>query len=124
MMESEWKNGHINIAESTLKLIRFAEIRKENKENTKSRGQTGTPQQTALLTTKPAKVSNQAPPGTCTNPDCIKKGITTHYIDRCFLKYPELRPKHSLHQMRTKGSPPNLQSQTPEITSGTPTRGS
>ena len=101
MIETEWKIGSTNIAESTQKLIRFAEIEKENNQ---AQGQTGTPQQSALLTSKPAKPSNGAPPGTCTNLDCIKKGNITHYTDRCFLKYPELRPKHSLHQMRIKNS--------------------
>lgn len=119
MMETEWKIGSTNIAESTQKLIRFAEI---GKGNNQARGQTSTPQQSALLTSKPAKPSNRAPPGTCTNPDCIKKGNTTHYTDRCFLKYPELQPKHSLHQMRTKGSKQNLQSQTTESPAEIPTR--
>ncbi len=119
IMEIEWKIGCTNIAESTQKLIWFAKIRKD--ENQAWR-QTGTPQQSAFLTSKLAKPSNRAPLGTCTNPDCIKSGNTTHYTDRCFLKYPELRPKHSLHQMRTKGSRQNLLSQTTESPSDTPTR--
>ena len=118
MMETEWKMGNKNIAESTKKLIRFAEIRKENDQTP---GQSGTPKQSALFTSKPPKPSNRAPLGTCTNPDCIKKGNTQHYTDRCFLRYPEVRPKHSLHQMRTKGSRQNLQSQT-ESPSETPSR--
>ena len=118
MMETEWKMGNTNIAESTKKLIRFAEIRKENDQTP---GQSGTPKQSALFTSKPPKPSNRAPPGTCTNSDCIKKGNTQHYTDRCFLRYPELRPKHSLHQMRTKGSRQNRQSQT-ESPSETPSR--
>lgn len=118
MMETEWKMGTTNIAESVKKLIRFAEIRKENDQASRP---SNTPKQSALLTSKPPKPSNRAPPGTCTNPDCIKKGNTQHYTDRCFLRYPELRPKHSLHQMRTKGSKPNLQSQS-ESPSETPSR--
>ena len=118
MMETEWKMGTTNIAESAKKLVRFAEIRKENDQAPRP---SDTPKQSALLTSKPLKPSNRAPPGTCTNPDCIKKGNTQHYTDRCFLKYPELRPKHLLHQMRTKGSKQNLQSQT-ENSSETPSR--
>lgn len=33
IIDSEWKNGKTDISESTLKLIRFTEIRKENIKN-------------------------------------------------------------------------------------------
>ncbi len=107
MMETEWKIDTTNIVESAKKLVRFAEIRKENDQAPRS---SDTPKQSALLTSKPPKPSNRAPPGTCTNPDFIKKRNIQHYTDCCFLKYPALRPKHSLYQMRTKGSKQNLQS--------------
>ncbi len=105
VMETEWKMGTTNIAESAKKLVCFAEIKKENDQAPRP---SDTPKQSALLISKPSKLSNRALPGTYTNPDCIKKGNTQQYTDRCFLKYPELRPKHLLHQMRTKGSKQNL----------------
>lgn len=88
-MESEWVSGKTDLTSSILRLTRFAEIRKEN-------AKTGSPAQTSdLLTAKsaPKTGGNRAPSGTCTFPDCIKKGLTTHYPDRCFLKFPELRNK-------------------------------
>lgn len=112
-MESEWVSGKTDLTSSILGLTRFAEIRKEN-------AKTGDPAQaSALLTAKPAPRTggNRAPPGTCTFPDCIKKALTTHYPDRCFLKFPELRDelrtKYTLQQMKPKGSKPNLRKDDP-----------
>lgn len=88
-MESEWVSGKTNLTSSILRLTRFAKIRKENAKTG------GTAQASALLTAKPAlKLGrNRVPPRTCTFPDCIKKGLTTHYPDRCFFKFPELQNK-------------------------------
>lgn len=108
IIESEWVTGNTDLAKSILRLTKFANIRKEN---TKSQG---SGQATALLTAKSTSKpgGNRAPPETCTFPDCIKKGLTTHFPDRCFLKFPELRNKHrakySLKQMKPKGSKSNL----------------
>lgn len=112
-MELEWVSGKTDLTSSILRLTRFAEIRKEN-------AKTGGPAQaSALLIAKPAPKTggNRAPAGTCTFPDCIKKGLITHYTDRCCLKFPELRnklrAKYILQQMKPKGSKPNLQKDDP-----------
>lgn len=107
-MESEWTNGATDLDSSILRLIRFANIKKENARNQLA------PSPAALLTTKPPKPgSNQALPGTYTFPNYIKKGLITHYPDYCLLKYPELwnklQTKYSLQQMKPKGSKGNLQ---------------
>lgn len=107
-MESEWVTGNTDLANSILRLTKFADIRKENAKSL------GPAQTLALLTAKPTSKpgGNRAPLGTCIFPDCIKKGLTTHIPDRCFLKFPELRNEHrakcSLQQMKPKGSKSNL----------------
>ncbi len=111
-IESEWKIRTTDIDSSILRLIRFADIKKNN-----TRSQTAT-STAAFFTTKLSKLgSNRAPPGTCTFPDCIKKNLTPHYHDRCFLKYlklrTELRAKYSLQQMKLKRSKGNLRKDQP-----------
>lgn len=94
--------------ESTiLRLIKYKEIRKGDSEAKQL------PQPTILLSS--ASLSKPRPPkGTCTYPDCVKRGITSHFIENCYIKHPELRParpKSSLRQMKTKGSKTNLWSE-------------
>ncbi len=43
-----------------------------------------------------------------TNPECVEKGLTTHYTDRCWIKNPELRAKYAFGRMRPRGSQKNL----------------
>lgn len=103
-LESEWKEGETDLANSILRLIRFSNIQKENAKTANKSSPS------ALLTASPSKpASHQAPPGTCKNQECIDKGVTTHYTERCFLKYPELRAKYSLRGMKPRGSRTNLQ---------------
>ena len=49
--------------------------------------------------------SLRAVKGTCTNPDCIKKGITSHLTDHCFLEY---QTSPHLQQMQPKKFMSNL----------------
>lgn len=69
--------------------------------------------------------SLRAPKGTCTYPECIKKGITSHFTDHCFFKYLGLRrPKYTLQQITPKGSNKNLRSEnSPSPTPTTPKPG-
>lgn len=106
-LESEWKEGETNLAGSILRLIRFSDIQKEDAK-TPNKAPSN-----VLLTASPSNpVSHRAPVGTCTNQECIDKGVTAHFTDRCFLKYPELRTRYSLRSMRPKGSRTNLRKDT------------
>lgn len=90
-IETEWKTGSTDLEGTILRLIKFEDIR---------RGDSKTKElPTILASSNPSSL--RAPKRTCTNPDCVKKGITSHYIENCYLKYPELRPraKYSLRQM-------------------------
>ena len=107
-IESEWTNGTTNLDSTIFRLVKFEEIRKES---SKAKGQPIQP--TILLSSSGSTNPDnpRAPKGTCTNLDYVKRGITSHFIENCFLKHPELRPqclKYSLRQMRPKGSKTNL----------------
>lgn len=56
----------------------------------------------ALHTKGPNRLA--APKGTCDFEDCVKSGVTTHWKDKCWRKYPDLRPKFSLNRMKTKNA--------------------
>ena len=118
-IESEWKNGTTDPESTILRLVKYEAIRKGNEA-------TGTEQSaktTILLSsTKPAKPESlRAPKGSCTNPECVAKNVTSHYTDHCFLKHPELRrPRYSLQQMGLKGSKGNLRNDNPSANSSTP----
>lgn len=103
-IESEWKTGTTNLERTILRLIKFEEMQKGG---SKAKEQLSQP--TIFLSSSNSS-KLRAPKGTCTNPECVKKGITSHYINKCFLKYPELcpRPKYLLRQMRPKGSKTNF----------------
>lgn len=51
---------------------------------------------------------HQAPKGSCTNPECIEKSLTTHYTNCYWIKYPKLQAKYSLDLMRPQRSQRNL----------------
>lgn len=105
-IESKW-TGATNLESTILRLIKYEEIRKGDFEAKQLS------QPTILLSS--ASPSKPRPPmGTCTNPDCVKRGVTSHFIENCYLKHPELRParpKYSLRQMKTRGSKTNLRSE-------------
>lgn len=91
-IETSWTEENTDLAETILRIIRHAEINKGNMEDSA--------ENTKVLATRVP----QAPKGTCTTQECIDRGITTHFPDRCWIKHPELRAKYSLCHMRTKGS--------------------
>lgn len=47
--------------------------------------------------------------GSCINLECVKKGLTTHYNDLCWIKHPKLQVKYFLVQMWPQRSQKNLQ---------------
>lgn len=107
MMKLEWKEEETDLASSILRLMRFSDIKKENAKPANKASSS------VLLTASHSNPgSHRAPPGTCTNQQCIDKGVTTHYAERCFLKYPELRAKYPLRGMRPRGSRTNLRKDT------------
>lgn len=106
-IESEWKNGTTDLESTILRLVKYEAIRKGNE----AAGTEQSAKTTVLLSSSkpPKSESLRAPKGTCTNPQCVQKGVTSHYTDHCFLKNPELRrPRYPLQQMRPKGSRGNL----------------
>lgn len=58
-----------------------------------------------------SKLTLAAPKGLCKNPECIEKGLTTHYTDYYQIKYLELRQKYSLGCMQTRGLQKNLKTE-------------
>lgn len=91
-IETSWTEENTDLAETILRIIRHAEINKGNMEDSA--------ENTKVLATRVP----QAPKGTCTTQECIDRGITTHFLDRCWIKHPKLQAKYSLCHMRTKGS--------------------
>lgn len=108
VIETEWKEETTNLSDTILRVIRHAEINK------------GNAQDVAGNTKVLATVTQRAPKGTCTTPECVEKGVTTHYNDRCWIKNPELRAEYSLRQMKPRGSNRNLhKAASASATSGT-----
>ena len=49
--------------------------------------------------------NRKAPPGTCTIPECVRRGRTSHLLEKCFQKYPNLRRQtYPLESMKTRGT--------------------
>lgn len=108
-IESGWKNGETNLENTILRLVKFEAIRKRNAKASEE------PVKAIVLLSSsnpPNPGSLRAPKGTCTNQECIEKGITSHFTDHCFLKHPELRTrtKYTLRQIKPRGSKTNLRS--------------
>lgn len=96
--QKDWKDKTTNLAEIILQIIRHHEFMEGNEKP-----------QIALQNSTPS--IHRAPKGSCTNAECVEKGLTTHYTDRCWIKHPELRAKNALGLMRTRSSQRNLRSQ-------------
>lgn len=95
-IETEWKEYTTNLSNTILRIIRHAEINKGNTQDLT--------EGTKVLSTG----VQRAPKRACTTPECVERGVTTHYNDRCWVKNPELRAKYSLRQMKPRGSNRNL----------------
>lgn len=94
-IQKDWKDETTNLAEAVLQIIRHFKFMEGNEKA-----------QNVMQTFMPS--IHRAPKGPCTNPECVEKGLTTHYTDRCWIKHPELRAKYSLGRMRPRGSQRNL----------------
>lgn len=99
-IQKDWKDETTNLAETVLQTIRHFEFMEGTTEKGKSVFQTST-----------SRSAPAAPKGSCKNPECIEKGLTTHNTDRCWIKHPELRQKYALGRMRTPGSQRNLKAE-------------
>lgn len=97
-IQTEWKEENTNLSDTILRVIRYEKFIKE----TTVGGDKS--QETKALSTG----IHRAPKGTCTTPECVERGLTTHYNDRCWVKNPELRAKYALWQMKPRGSNRNL----------------
>lgn len=51
---------------------------------------------------------HHTPKRSYTNKKCVKKGLTTHYTDWCWIKNPKQRAKYAFGRMRPQGSQKNL----------------
>lgn len=92
-IETTWTDETTNLSDTILRIIGHAEINKWNEEDTAENSN-------KVLAVK----TPQAPRGTCTTQECIDRGSTAHFVDRCWVLHPELRPKYPLRSMRTRGS--------------------
>ena len=97
-IETVWEDENTNLSNIILRVTRHAEINIDNAEDNAD-----TPNTKVL-----AANIQRAPKGTCTVKECVERGVTTHYTNRCWILHPKLRAKYSLCQMRTKGSNRNL----------------
>ena len=88
------KDENTNLAEAVLQIIRHFEFMEGN-EKAKVM-QTSTPS------------IHRAAKGSCTNPECVTKSLTTHYTDCCWIKNLELQVKYALGRIRPRGSQKNL----------------
>ena len=95
-IQKEWKTTKTtNLPETILQITRHFEFVKSSAKDNVLRvtAPTGT-QQTPTLAAGALKES-------CINPECVEKGLTTHYTDNCWVKHPELTKKFALGRMRT-----------------------
>ncbi len=112
-IQKDWKDETTNLAEAIVQIIRHFKFM-EGTEKYKSVLQMS---QTSAPTSRPTPA---APKRSCKNPEYIKKGLTTHYTDRCWIKHPELRQKYALGRMQTRGSQRNLKPKKETKTEPTP----
>ncbi len=81
-IQKDWKDENTNLAEAILQIIRHFEFMEGNEK--------------AKVMQTSAPSIHHAPKGSCTNKECVEKGLTTHYTDRCWIKNPKLRAKYAL----------------------------
>ena len=95
-IETAWKEETTDLADTILRVIRHAEINKGNDKDS------------AENVNALAVGVQRAPRGTCTTQECIDRGSTAHYTDRCWVIHPKLRAKYAFKHIRTRGSNRNL----------------
>lgn len=98
-IQKEWKTAETtNLAKTFLHITRHFEFMK------------GTTNDNVLQITTQSAIqrtsaqAERAPKGSCTNPECVEKGLTTYYTEKYWFKNPELRKKFALGKMKTRNS--------------------
>ncbi|MCJ1470358.1 hypothetical protein MMC07_009003 [Pseudocyphellaria aurata] len=84
----DWKNGTVNFAETSKAITTYAVSGDKAK----------------ALSVKQSSKSNQNRIQTCTTPECLARGRGFYSPEQCWVKHPELRPKHLLQNMKPKGA--------------------
>lgn len=92
-IETGWTEDMTNLSNTILRVTRHAEVQKGNALDSAT-------ENAKIMVTK----IHRAPKGTCTTLECVERGVTTHYNNRCWVKNPELCAKYSFRQMRPRGS--------------------
>lgn len=98
-LRKDWTPTNTSLSEACLGIVRYRSTTANTNANT------GTAK--ILLTTGSNARRNRAPAaskGSCDFEECVNSGLTTHHKDKCWRKYPDLRPKHLLERMRTRGT--------------------
>ncbi len=91
-IETGWTEETTNLSDIILRIIRHAEIKKRNEENS-------TENVKVLATEAP-----QTPKSTCTTQEYIYRGSIAHFTNWCRVTHLELRVKYSLRHMGTRKS--------------------
>lgn len=113
-IETTWTDETTNLQDTILRVIRHAEINKDNDQDIAGNANSST---NALAVNAQRE---RAPRGTYTAQECIDRGSTAHFMERCWVLHPELRPKYPLWSMRPRGSnrnPKKAAEAAPEIDS-------
>lgn len=97
-LRRDWKNGTVNFAETSKAITSYAVSTDKTK----------------ALSIKQSPKTSQNRLQTCTTPECIARGRGFHAPERCWVKHPELRPKHLLRDMKPKGTTQNNAESVPE----------
>lgn len=83
-IETTWTDETTDLQDTILRVIRHAEINKDNNQDIADN---------ASLSTNALAVNAQrerAPRGTCTTQECIDRRSTAHFMERCWVLHPEL----------------------------------
>ena len=88
------KDKKTNLEEAVLQIIRHFEFTEGN-------------EQAKVMQTSTPSIY-RALKGSCTNPECLTKNLTTHWTDRCWIKNLELWAKYALGRMNPRESQKNL----------------
>lgn len=78
-IQKNWKVEITNLAETMLQIIRYFEFIERNEKNK------------VVLQISTPRPPLSAPKKLYKNPEYIEKGLTTHYINCCWVKHPKLR---------------------------------
>lgn len=97
-IETSWTEETTDLGDTILRVIRHAEINKGNEKDTANNVNA------LAVGTQRERAARE----TCTNQECIDRGSTSHYSDKCWVKHPELRAKYAFKHMKPRRSNRNL----------------